>query len=88
MAEIFFVYILLIKVRNKKGCHESKIGFVDPMNIYQPRYTLDDVQLDPIIHISKNRQSIHSAVEQHMTRKDGTFHKCIQLKPANENQHI
>ena len=43
----------------------------------QPKHTLNDVQLIPILHINNNRDSICLSMEQHLIEKVGTLQNGI-----------
>ena len=48
-----------------------------PIHFNQPKHTLNDVQLIPILHINNNRDSIRLSMEQHLMEKAGTLQNGI-----------
>ena len=48
-----------------------------PIHFNQPKHTLNDVQLIPILHINNNRDSIRLSMEQHLIEKAGTLQNGI-----------
>ena len=48
-----------------------------PIPFNQPKHTLDDVQLIPILHINNNRDSIRSSMERHLIKKARTLQNGI-----------
>ena len=43
----------------------------------QPKHTLTDFQLIPVLHINNNRDSIRLSVEQHLIENTGTLQNSI-----------
>ena len=39
----------------------------------QPKHTLNDIQLIPVLHINNNRDSIRRSMEQHLIERAGTL---------------
>ena len=54
-----------------------------PIHFNQPKHTLNDVQLIPILHINNNRDSIHLSMEQALDRKSRNTSKWYKsdLRP-------
>ena len=48
-----------------------------PIHFNQPKHTLNDVQLIPILYINNNRDSIRLSMEQHLIEKAGTLQNGI-----------
>ena len=48
-----------------------------PIHFNQPKHTLSDIQLIPVLHINNNRDSICLSMEQHLIEKAGTLQKGI-----------
>ena len=44
-----------------------------PIHFNQPKHTLNDIQLIPILHINNNRDSIRLSMEQHLIEKAGAL---------------
>ena len=48
-----------------------------PIHFNQPKHTLNDVQVIPLLHANSNRDSIRLSMEQHLIDKAGTLQNSI-----------
>ena len=48
-----------------------------PIHFNQPKHTINDVQVIPLLHVNSNRDSIHFSMEQHLIDKAGTLQNGI-----------
>ena len=68
-------------VRERFGEHrrgiENNIDESVPIHFNQPKHTLNDVQVIPLLHVNSNRDSTHFSMEQHFTDKAGTLQNGI-----------
>ena len=48
-----------------------------PIHFNQPKHTLNDVQVIPLLHVNSNRDSIRFSMEQHLIDKAGTLQNGI-----------
>ena len=63
-------------VFNRRGT-ENNIDKSVPIHFNQPKHTLNDVQVIPLLHVNSNRDNIRFSMEQHLTDKAGTLQNGI-----------
>ena len=56
---------------------ENNIDESVPIYFNQPKHTLNDVQVIPLLHVNSNRGSIRFSMEQHLIDKAGTLQNSI-----------
>ena len=56
---------------------ENNIDESVPIHFNQPKHTLNDVQVIPLLHVNSNRDSIRFSMEQHLIDKAGTLQNGI-----------
>ena len=68
-------------LRERFGEHrrgiENNIDESVPIHFNQPKHTLNDVQVIPLLHVNSNRDSIRFSMEQHLIDKAGTLQNGI-----------
>ena len=68
-------------LRERFGEHrrgiENNIDESVPIHFNQPKHTLNDVQVIPLLHVNSNRGSIRFFMEQHLIDKAGTLQNGI-----------
>ena len=68
-------------LRERCGEHrygvENNIDESFPTHFNQPKYTLNDVQVIPLLHVNSNRDSIRLPMEQHLIDKAGALKNGI-----------
>ena len=70
-------------LRERCGEHrcgvENNIDESFPTHFNQPKYTLNDVQVIPLLHVNSNRDSIRLPMEQHLIDKAGAL-KTVSIE--------
>ena len=56
---------------------ENNIDESVPIHFNQPKHTLNDIQVIPLLHVNSNRDSIRLSMEQHLIDKAGTLQNGI-----------
>ena len=56
---------------------ENYIDKSVPIYLNQPKHTLNDVEVIPLLHVNSNRDSIRLSIEQHLIDKAGTLQNGI-----------
>ena len=68
-------------LRERFGEHrrgiENNIDESVPIHFNQPKHTLNDVQVIPLLHVNSNRDSVRFSMEQHLIDKAGTLQNGI-----------
>ena len=72
---------MLVTLRERFREHrrgiENNIDVSVPIHFNQPKHTLNDIQVIPLLHINSNRDSIRLSMEQHLINKAGTLRNGI-----------
>ena len=59
-----------------------------PIHFNQPKHTLNDVQLIPILHLNNDRDSNRLSMEQHLIEKAGTLQNGINRACDHCNSYL